>query len=351
MSFPNSRYPVRLARPADSEAISHVLESGSYPGNIEVRFTRKPDVLASFARDGDALVMPVAEDAVTGEIIGTGCCILRRAYIGGNMVKTGYLTGLKLLEQYRRRADCIRSAYTLIARETVGSCSFYASTILSDNTTALQLLEKPREGIPRYRFLGEYKVFCLSTGKKARLPAGLHLTRGGGGIAAFYRKHLNRYDLAPVWGSLYGLNEDNFHTLRDGSGEILAACAIWNQQGYKQYTVTRYGGLYRYLRCLPIELLGYPSLPRAGMPVNYASLAMALIRPDSLALGEAFIDLVAAEAKEYDFVMFGAHESHPLHAAAGKLRHIGYSSRLYSIEFPGVLSLDGRPIMLEVGLL
>lgn len=351
MSFPNSRYPVRLARPADSEAISRVLESGSYPGNIEVRFTRKPDVLASFVRDGDALVMPVAEDAVTGEIIGTGCCIIRRAYMGGNLVKTAYLTGLKLLEQYRRRADCIRSAYALIARETVGSCLFYASTILSDNTTALQLLEKQREGIPHYRFLGDYKVFFLSVDKKARQPAGLHITRGGGGIEAFYRKYLNRYDLAPAWGSLYGLDENNFHTLRGGSGEILAACAIWNQQDYKQYTVTRYGGLYRYLRRLPIELLGYPRLPKEGVSVNYASVAMALIRPDRLALGEAFLGLVAAEAKEYDFVMFGAHESHPLHTAAGRLRHIGYSSRLYSLGFPGVLSLDGRPIMLEVGLL
>lgn len=72
MSFPNSRYPVRLARLEDSEAIRHVLESGSYPGNIEVRFTRRPDVLASFIRDGDGLVMPVAEDADTGEIIVRG---------------------------------------------------------------------------------------------------------------------------------------------------------------------------------------------------------------------------------------------------------------------------------------
>jgi len=351
MSCPNRSYPLRLAVPSDSEAIRRVLESGSYPGQIEVRFTRRPDPYRSYLNDGEALVMPVTEYPGTGEIIGVGGCVLRRAHVNGRVEQTGYLTGLKLLEEYRGRNDSFREAYSLIRRETADACKLYVTTILSENTTAIKFLEKKRKGLPPYRFIGEYTVFCMGTRGSSGPPKGLRFVRGGDGIAAFYREHLPRFNLSPVWGSLYGLGQEDFYTLRTGGGEILAACAVWNQQSYKQYTVTRYGGVYKLLEKLPTRLLGYPAVPREGNPANYASIALPLLRPDSLALGRDFLKLAASQAREYEFLMLGLLPGHPLYGAAQKTRHLQYKSRLYTVEYEGCLELDERPLMLEAGLL
>lgn len=111
MSFRNSRYLLRLATPEDSPAIGRVLESGSFPGRISVQFTRRPDPYRSYLNDGDELVMPVAVDRGTGEIVAVGGCVLRQAYFNGEAVTTGYLTGMKVLEEHRRGAIPIREAY------------------------------------------------------------------------------------------------------------------------------------------------------------------------------------------------------------------------------------------------
>ena len=351
MSFPNDTYRLRLAMPQDSGAIGAVLESGSYPGKVQVRYTRRPDAYRSLAMEGERLVMPVAELTETGQIIGTGGCILRGAYVNGELVETGYLTGLKLLEEHRKKMRFIKEAYGMIHEQTRESCRLYTTTILSGNSAVAKMLEKPRKGMPTYRFHGTYTVFCAGTRQSARFPGGLHIERNPQGLAAFYGEHLPAYNLAPSFGSLNGLSEEDFLTLRDSRGDILAACALWDQRDWKQYTVTRYEGTYALLPRLPLHSLGYPRAPKEGVSANYVSLALTLVRPDSIRHAEGFLRAAAGMAKGYDFVMMGFHQGHPLHPVAAKLPHIRYESRLYTVEYPDCLELDGRPVMLEVGML
>lgn len=350
MSGQNNPYKLRLATPDDSIAVRRVLESGSFPGNIQVKFCRAPDPYASYLADGDAIAMPVAE--YDGEIIAVGCCVLRDAFVNGRIAKTGYLTGLKIMEEHRRRFPLIRESYALVHEQTRDSCSLWTTTILSDNRDAIAMLEKPRKGMPRYVYRGGYTVFCLGTGGHAKGLPGLRVERRHDGIAEFYRENLPRFQLAPAHERLYGLSENDFFALRDSGGNILAAGALWNQQRYKQYVVTGYSGAYSLLRRLPTRMFDYPVMPRPGKPANYASIALFCVRAGCEALAAKFIRAVAAAASGYDFLMLGLHESHPLQPEISRMRHVQYTSRLYTVEFGGgMFPLDKRPVMLEVGLL
>jgi len=352
MSSRNSRYLLRLATSEDSLAIGRVLESGGFPGRISVQFIRRPDPYQSFLNDGDELVMPAVVDRETGEIVAVGGCVLRQAHLGGEAVTTGYLTGMKVLEDHRGGAVPIRDAYELIRGETQGRCSAYITTILSGNTNAIRLLEKPRKGMPAYRFQGGYTVYCLGTGRNRRLPAGFRLVSGHSPeVETFYREQLPTYQFSPADEWLHGIRGGDFHTLQSAGGEILAACAVWNQQDYKQYRITGYNTALRLLQRLPTRLLGYPVIPRENSYTDYASITLLAVRPEAARYAGDFLRAVTAAAGKYDFLMLGLMDDHPLSAKVQRLPHIKYQSRVYLVDYGEGAALNSRPFMLEVGLL
>lgn len=351
MSYQNDRYLLRLAAPGDSPAVRRVLESGGYPGKVAVQYTRRPEPLLSYAHDGDALVMVLVEEKASRRIVAVGGCVLRESFVNGGKTTIGYLTGMKALEEHRGGGIPIREAYQLIHEETRERCSDYITTILSGNTAAIRLLEKPHTGMPPYRYLGEYTVFCTGTGSCARVPRGLRFEQGADGLEEFYGEHLPRFQFAATGRRLHCLNDSDFYTLRSAGGEILAAGALWYQQDYKQYTITGYSPLLDVVRKLPIWLLGYPTLPLETEYADYLSIALPVVRPDAQRYAGAFLRLLAREAGRRHFVMLGLMEGHPLFPAARRLPHVKYQSRLYTVDYGGGTSFDGRPVMLEVGLL
>ena len=344
-----------IAGPEDAPGIQKVFDDGDFKGGISVKFSRSPDPYQSFQNDGAHIVLPVAKDLATNEVLGVGGCVIRREHINGVLQNAGYLTGLKILQSHQRRLHCMKEAYQLIGEQTAKYNPFYYTTILKSNEVAIKLLEKRRKGMPPYVYLGEYTVFCLGTGgksggKKYSLERG-HTEE----LSAFYKKHLPQYNLSPASERLYGLNDDDFYYLQSSDGEILAACAIWNQQSYKQYIISGYGGLYKALSHIPTGLFGYPTLPKAGGSADYVSIAALIIPEENHDIAKSFLKLVLREAKQYDFVMLGLFENHPLMSVAQSLKHIKYQSRLYAVNYAENTDLsgdlDGKPIMLEVGLL
>ncbi|MCL1791697.1 MAG: hypothetical protein FWG40_10210 [Peptococcaceae bacterium] len=355
MNGRNESWELVVATPEDAQGIQKVFDDGDFKGDISVKFNRTPNPYRSFQNDGDHIVLPVAKDISTGDVLGVGGCVIRRAYVNGALQNTAYLTGLKILQSHQRRLNCIKPAYQLIRDQTAHYTPFYYTTILKSNEAAIKLLEKQRKDMPSYIYLGDYTVFFLGTGGKSN-SKGYTFERGyNDTLAAFYQDHLPKYNLAPASERLYGLTDNRFYCLKSPAGEILAACAIWDQQSYKQYIISDYGGIYKALSHLPIGLLGYPTMPKAGESANYASIAALIILEENQAIARLFLDLVLREAKQYDFMMLGLFENHPLTNVAQKFKHIKYQSRLYAVDYAKTpelsRGLDERPILLEVGLL
>jgi len=350
-----NNWELTVATPEDSQGIQKVFDNGDFKGDISVKFNRAPDPYRSFQNDGDHVIIPIAKDTATGEILGVGGCVIRREYVNGTLRNTGYLTGMKILLSRQRRLNCIKPAYQLIHDQTIKYDPFYYTTILKNNEPAIQLLEKRRKGMPPYIYLGEYTVFCLGTGGKLNSKGYIFERGHTDALAAFYKKHLPKYNLAPASERLYGLDDRDFYYLKSPTGEILAACAIWDQQSYKQYIISNYGGIYKALSHIPTGWFGYPTMPKTGTSANYASIASLIISAENREIARLFLKLVLREAKRYDFVMLGLFENHPLMDTLQNFKHIKYQSRLYNVDYAGNTNLsgglDGRPIMLEVGLL
>ena len=354
MNYRND-WELTIATPEDSQGIQKVFDDGDFKGDISVKFNRMPDPYQSFQNDGEHIILPLAKDIASGEMLGVGGCVIRREYVNGILQNTGYLTGLKILRSHQRRLNCIKPAYQLIGEQTAQHNPFYYTTILKSNEGAIKLLEKRRKGMPPYIYLGEYTVFCFGTGGKAGSKEYAFKRGYTEELAVFYKKHLPNYNLAPESERLYGLDDNDFYYLQSPSGEILAACAVWNQQSYKQYEISNYGGIYKALSHIPTRLFGYPKMPKAGTSANYASIADLVVPEENRDIARLFLKLVLQEAKQYDFIMLGLFENHPLIDVAQKIKHIKYQSRLYAVDYEGNTDssggFDGRPIMLEVGLL
>ena len=98
--------------------------------------------------------------------------------------------------------------------------------------------------------------------------------------------------------------------------------------------------------------MGYPDLPPENVPTNYGSMALLAVKDNDILLAGQFLKKVAEKAARYDFLMLGFFENHPLRAALAGIKCIRYQSKLYTVHWPDKsLSLDNRPINLEVGLL
>ncbi|MDR0593273.1 MAG: hypothetical protein LBG60_08485 [Bifidobacteriaceae bacterium] len=350
-------YTVRRTVPADAPDVDALFAERAFPGAIRVLYGREPSVLASLEADSDSAdgaVVVVCRNQDSLALAGMGACLLRREWFNGELRTTGYLTALKRAKGQRRAMAALPLAYGFLHRLTRESCPFYYTTILTGNEPALRLLDRPHPGLPPYTFLSEYTVFVLGTRRPPRPPAGYELRRGWDpAVAAFYAERLPRFNCAPSTGRLVGTAEDDYYSLRDSSGAVVAAGALWDQRATKQYTIEGYAGAYRLARLAPLRALGYPAMPPPGRPAAYASLAAVVVAEagGDDGIGGLFLRLLATRRPELEFVLCGLADGHPLVGAARALRHLSYTSRLYAVDFPGNPAPDGRPFMLEVALL
>lgn len=349
----SDQFELRLATEKDAEQILKIYECGEFKGKISVLYTRRPNPYLSLLEEGDQVIMPVIYDLETDVICAVGCCVVRRAFIQGEIKNVAYLTGLKILPEYRKRVPYIAKVYQFLYEQTKEIVDFYYTTILLENVNVQKMLEKKRKNMPTYNFKGNYTVYCFKTGKKRRISSKYKLECGNKQQALeFYKKYAKQWELFNADFNLDPYPQGAIYTLIDSEGEILAACIIQNQQAHKQYIVTGYQGLYNYLELLPMGWLGYPNFPKTGEVVNYASYYMLCIKDGDIEIADYFISKIAELETRYDILMLGLFETHPYVDVIKKVRHIKYQSRFYTVYWKEENnSIDYKSLHIDVGSL
>lgn len=340
MNSPSSRWRIELATPDDAASLAAIYNSDDgFGGEIQVKFTREPDPYASLLAEGSGVVIPVVREVDSGRLVGMGACVTRTAWVGGEQVKVGYLTGLKALPEYRRGVPLIPQVYAFL-REHTPDVRCYYTTILTANTLARKLLEKPRPRMPEYRPVSEYVTHFYR--------AAPWWPGSAGGVQSGHPDQRPDAELAGV-APLPGAEG---WQLLDRHGQPEAWCEVLDQRATKQYVVTAYGGRYAQLSRLPVHWVGLPRLPRVGTSANYVSLAGIEARDDDPRTLRRLLRGVAARQRDRDFIMVGAAGDQPLTEALAGLRTITYSSQLYTVHFDDdCLGLGSGRIGLDVGLL
>lgn len=341
MSSPNDAFELSLAEPAAGAELAALYRSDDgFAGDIRVLFARGQDAYASLLADGERVVVPIMRERTSGRIVGMGACVIAAAWVNGELTQVGYLTGMKVLPEFRRRLR-IPQVYAFL-REHSSEVTCYYTTILADNPPAQRMLERPRPNMPAYRPVGTYTtVFlrrALRPGRVAGAGTVTELLELAGPAGQF---NLTRAEPSA------GLSDAEVRILRADDGTPLAGCAV-TVPHHKEYLVQGYGGMYAPLSKLPVHWAGYPRLPRAGSSADYACLSLLSGQPAAVS---ALLRSVAWEQRGRDFVMAGVAQGHPLADALAEVRAIRYRSILYTVGFANTQHLDGRPVGLEVGLL
>jgi len=352
MSYLNEWFELRPATIMDADQILRIYESEEFDGNISVIYTRRPNPYLSFQKEGEQVFLLLLCDHRADLICGVGSCVIRKAYIRGEVKATGYLNGLKLLPQYRKKVPYIAEAYHYMYEQTKDLVDCYYTTILTENIPAQRLLEKKRKNMPAYNFKSIYNVYCLASGNHT-LQKNYSLECGNTeSLEVFYKKNAVKWSLFPADFTMSAFPRDSIYTLRDKSGNIQAACVLWNQLAHKQYIVSNYKGIYKFLKWFPLKWFGYPNLPKIGQIANYASYHMLCVKNDNIDLAQYFIKKIAEKEKDYDFLMIGLFENHYLVKCLQKIKHIKYQSKFYEVNWDNApIELEIENLYLDVGLL
>ncbi len=355
-----SRYVYELAGESDGNELLEILEEQYFEGGISLLYTRRPDAYKSFLKEGKDVKIVVLRDRKNDKIAGFGVCAIREMFINGSKEDVGYLFSLRGRREYVRRVPLLHKGYEFL-RGYVPNIRFFYTTILEENTYAIRMLEKRRDFMPAYIYLGKYTVLSIKT-RKIGLPPGFSIRRCDEvsvGILTDFLNGIGRnYQFYPVFreddllkGEFYGLGYEDFYMVfKDGN--LVGAFAIWDQRDYKQYVVKGYRGIYRILRRFSpiIELFGYPKLPRVGETLRFFYLSFLTARKPEV------IDVAircAMNLTDYDFFSIGFFEKNDLSDYLKRYRGIRYRSNVYLVDWDGYYEEFDKdaPIYLECGLL
>lgn len=345
MNFPNDRFCFDEAIAGDAQEMLEILEESPFDGNISLLYTRRPDPIMSYKFESGECIFAVCRDKQeNGRIAGFGICSVREMFINGKPQNVGYLEGLRVRTDYRRKFKIIPMGYDYIfGKGREKNIKYYYTTILKENIIAQKNLEKKRKFMPDYLFLDEYTVYIMKSRVRFKqndkylfrqaaekdIDAIIGLVNSHGESTNF-TAHMNK-DL--FHGKLPGLSTENFYVLSE-AGKIIGCGAIFNQTAYKQYIVSGYSKFFRIIQKLSglLNIFGLPKLPQIGGAVPLNTVAFFTMNDNNAEAGEYFLKNLLNQPPKNELVMIGFANGNKLNGILNKIKHIKYGSNVYLVD-------------------
>lgn len=329
-------------------------------GRISLAFSREPNFFAAAAVDGEFTQVIVGRDRAAGRIVGLGLRAVSPRFVNGSVMPVGYLSSLRVLPEYRRRAGLLVRGYRYLKTLHGDSRTpYYLTTIAADNEPALRTIAAGRADLPRYDSMGNYVTLALSPAhgmRKGRddqsATTRLATEADRASIVEFLREHGPRRQFFPAYrerdlftggGMLQGLRpQDVVLAWRDGT--LVGVLGAWDQSAFKQVVVRRYSrwlAAGRPLYNWAAAWRGLPRLPRAGSSIDACYAAIPVVADDD---SRIFRQLLAALCREMaqwrrPLLLLGLHGQDPLLPLARPWSGTEYVTRLHVVSWPD----DARP--------
>lgn len=372
-----TRFEINLATPADDGQLRALLAATPMNGSISLAFAREPSYFAASEVDGAETQVGVVRQRDSGRIVGMGSRAISLRHVDGERIAVGYLSGLRLLQEFRGRAGLLARGYRFLRElHTDGRAAYYLTTIADDNHAAVNLLSSGRACLPVYHPCGRFRTVALSgvgsrTGGKSS-DRSLHIRQAcvedRDAILRFLNCHGRSRQFFPVYeqgdlfsgaGLLKGLNpEDVLLAIRNG--EIVGTLAGWDQRQFKQTIVHGYHGWLRSMRPLYnawAVMQRRATLPTPGAVVDARLAAIPVVCDDDRNVFRQLLDcaLRRLPAQGNPMLLVGMHESDPLLTVVRRYAGREYVTRLYLVYWPDcapdVNRLVQRAPYLELGCL
>ena len=369
------RYHVEVfnAKPTDDAALRNLLWKIPMPGPIQVKYLRDPSFFDALRVEGNESTVVTGRDTDTNQIVGVGSRSIKNGYINGKPASIGYLSSLRLVEEYRNGTLLARGYRLLKENHLTGTTKLYLTTIIEKNKKVREILLSRRAGLPSYHPFGQYKCMAISNSFKrenkrvnkldirnltgADIPALLRFFEVEGAKKQFFPQYtVNNFTSND--GLLKGLSCENI-IAGFSEGKLVGTAALWNQQPFRQSMVSGYSRTlvqFRQIYNVFAGFLKYPKLPSVGSILDYRFLSLVCIKDNNPEIfAELFKTLLQQNQQHFSFIMAGLHTKDPLLTVLNRYPHFSYSSELFVVSWEDgeddFKMLDNRVPYLELGSL
>ena len=338
---------IEVAEHRHEQALRDLCRQSPMPGWIRLAFGRDPDFFHALDIQGKLNQVIIA---VEGErLVGMGCRSVRPAWVNGQRTDIGYLGGLRLIPEIRGSGAMARAYAVCKTLHTQRPVPAYLSTIIEENTAAVDLLTSGRAGLPHYVDRGRYFTYAINLNRhpRRRRPCTLVIRRGGEipleRLTAFLSQCGSQRQFFPAIDSadfgtdyLRGLRLEDFRVATDENGEVAGVAAVWDQHSFKQNIVEGYGLPVRVFRPVingALRLTGFRALPMPGKTLNMLYVAFCCVRENDPLTMRALLEQIYADCHlgDHHFLVLGFHEHDPLRVAVDSFLAFRYTSRLYLV--------------------
>ena len=344
----------RVATPADDALIRAILRHNGMPSWVEMAVEREP----SFFAGADVFGRDWAVIAQEGEaVVGMYTAAVLPVHVDGRPEELGYLGGLRVNPEHRRRIRHLREGYASIRPLAQASATlpWWFTVVAADNTAARRLLESGVAGLPRYVPQGDYVTLGLSRAHGKR--SGLWRAAEEADLPAMVRFHnarAARFQFAPVLreATVRRIGLERFF-VHERAGALSGIAAFWDQRAFKQIVARRYR---RPIAALRPAYNAYAKvfrrvpLPREGQALEQTFIAFLAVADDALPQVRPLVrDLVSHCPTPV--ASLGLHASNPLLPSLERLGPLRYRARIYAVSFGEQPALSDLPAQPEAALL
>jgi hypothetical protein len=371
-----TQFAFSLATEADERELRRVLADSPMEGRISLTFTREPNFFGAAPLDGEFAQVIVGRDRAAGRIVGLGIRAINPCFVNQRETSVGYLSGLRVLTDYRRRAGLIPRGYRYLKElHQDNRTEFYLTTIAADNRTALSTIASGRAGLPRYEPLDNFVTLAINPKRmppkvrekstiETRLAAEvdreliIEFLREQGPSRQFFPAY-SEHDLFSERGRLRGLRPGDV-VLAFRHGRLVGMLGAWDQSAFKQVVVQRYSrwlAVGRPFYNWAAAWRGLPTLPRVGTRIEACYAAIPVVAEGDEEVFERLLEEVCREMiqRRRRLLLLGLHEHDALLSAARRSAGMEYITRLYVVYWlenaPAIEALKQQTPYLELGSL
>lgn len=345
---PKSRFSIEQASEADDPELRGLLRRSPLPGSIRVTFEREPSFLDSCNIRGDFVQVGIGRDRNTGRIVGLGTRSVYEGFVNGQPTRIGYLSDLRLEEQYRGGTLIARGYRFLRRLHEDRRAKLYTTLIFAENHAALATIASGRASLPQYHDMGRvYSPGINIRRAKRKVEANCDIRRGSNELLPEIVECLNRNQSRRQFATVYSVatfrsryrhfTVADFYVAVRGS-KVIGTLARWDQSSFKQTRVVSYGPKLRWLVPFANALspvIGVPRFPQTGEEVPYFYLSFIAADDDEVDVMRALLRRAYNDAVggRYLYALVAFHERDPLLAALRDYSLTPFNARLFCVNF------------------
>jgi hypothetical protein len=273
----------RRAVEQDDAVLRAMLRDNAMDSWVVMSLERDPCYFDADNLMGESATVIAQQADKSDHAVGMYNYALLPVHIDGKPVQASYLGGLRVQPDFRHKLSILKHGFASIGQLGPESTMFFTS-VASENALARRLLEKPLQGMPRYRPEGEMETLAIAV-RQARssgllqpavaadIPALVEFSNRQSSVYQF-SPHITESWLLGLTGAK-GLRLSDFWLLKDGP-EVRGCLAVWDQRAFKQTVARAYHFPLDVLRPaynLWAGLAGRIKLPAPGQRLEQAFLA------------------------------------------------------------------------------